>query len=366
MFPTRFLTVILPLLLLSTPLPAQQSRVIPASTANSGGNAASFPPFVVDAGLMQQIIEGSALSVRSSLINSLAYRRDTNGGGVLPGRRIPSLTIRMGTAKRSPATMSSTFADNRSGRLVTLFSGSYNLPTQAAVRGVGPWNIVWKFTNPFVYLNTKGHLLIEIEMPGNARTKFRYTLDGFMAGTTGSTKSFGSKGRFKTADRFNMFSSADGLRPGGEAKMDVVLLKQNYPAFAIYGASNRNFGPIPLPLDLGPLGAPGNLLHVSFDIMFPIPTRRIAATSFSARAVLPLPNLVALEGATLYGQTFFLDIPSNALGLVFSNGTRMTLGKGKAAPFQTVHGLNTNFPHGGFAFFGKTGGPIPRLTGSFN
>ncbi|MFQ5506791.1 MAG: hypothetical protein ACE5F1_18630 [Planctomycetota bacterium] len=356
---------ILSLCLSSPRLSAQTARVVPASAATTGGNTFSFPPFVVDAGLMQQLVDGSKLSVRSSLIRAIAYRHQTGNSGTVLGRRIPRLIVRLGHSKRSPATMASTFAQNRSGRMITVFSGAYNLPTQTGT-GVKPWNIAWKLANPFAYLNVNGDLLVEIEMPGNAQNKFRYALDAFVSGTSGSHRSFGTKGPFKTGDRYNMFSSLDQLRPGGEAKLQVVLLKQAYPALAIYGASKQRFGAFTLPLDLGRAGAPLNFLYVSMDLVLPMQVRMIAPGSFSASMVLPLPNLSALAGATLYGQTFFVDRPSNALGLVFSNATEMILGGGPAAPTNAVHGLDTSRPSGGFVFPGRTGAPVIRLTGAFN
>ncbi len=261
--------------------------------------------------------------------------------------------------------MSTVLKANRTAAMTTVFDGAWVLPSQTTTTKVGPWNIGWRWARPFVFKNTSGNLLIEIEMPGPAKTKYRYSVDSFVSGTMGSHRSFGTKGRFVGGDRFNMFSSLDQLRPGGEAVMRVVNLKKGYPALAVYGFSRTKWGSLKLPFDLKSLGAPTNSLQVSMDILLPVAPWKIAPGLWNVRAVLPVPNLATLAGKKFYGQTLFLDPPSNALGLVFSNSTEMTLGKGPAADVAAVHSLDAKLGFGGFVNVGRSGGPVLRLTGSF-
>jgi len=339
-----------------------QTKVFPAA-ATKAGNTSSFPPFVVDGGVLQEIISGPKISTKGANLTGLEMRAAP--GNTVSGRKIPRLIIRIGHTARSPATMSTVLKANRTAAMTTVFDGAWVLPSQTTTTKVGPWNIAWRWARPFVFKNTSGNLLIEIEMPGPAKTKFRYSVDSFVSGTMGSHRSFGTKGRFVGGDRFNMFSSLDQLRPGGEAVMRVVNLKKGYPALAVYGFSRTKWGPIKLPFDLKGLGAPTNSLQVSMDILLPVAPWKIAPGLWNLRAVLTVPNLATLAGKKFYGQTLFLDPPSNALGLVFSNATEMTLGKGSAADAAAVHSLDTKLGFGGFVNTGRSGGPVLRLTGSF-
>ena len=358
MIPTSLLT----LTLLSCTLCAQ-TKVFPVA-ATSSGNSSSFPPFVVDGGLLQEIVAGSTISTRSATLSGLQLRSGRANSAT--GRKIPRLIVRLAHTTRSPATMSTNIKANRTSVPTTVFDGAYALPAQSTTTAAGPWNIGWKWSRPFVFQNSLGNLLIEIEMPGPATTKFRYAVDSFVAGTRGKHVSFGTKGKFAGGDNFNMFSNLDQLRPGGEATMRVVNLKQGYPAIAIYGLSKSQWGTLRLPFDLKGLGAPDNALQVSMDILFPVAPWQIATNLWNLRAVLPLPNLASLGGKKLYGQTFFFDRSSNALGLVFSNATEMTLGSGPATDVSAIHLLDTKLGFGGFVHPGQTGGPVIRLTGSFN
>jgi len=88
------------------------------------------------------------------------------------------------------------------------------------------------------------------------------------------------------------------------------------------GLSASRWGAIPLPLDLGPLGAPGCSLYISLDWMWaPIETDPTGAI-----AALDIPNDALLVGQTLFIQGFVFDTPSNALGIGATQGIEAKIG----------------------------------------
>jgi hypothetical protein len=91
------------------------------------------------------------------------------------------------------------------------------------------------------------------------------------------------------------------------------------PVVLCIGASRDWLGPVPLPLDLTPLGAPGCLLLQ--DLVVTVP----ATLSVSSFAALPLASAATLRGlGPIYFQWLVVD-PSNALGLVASNGVQVVV-----------------------------------------
>ncbi|MBK9387895.1 MAG: hypothetical protein IPN34_24015 [Planctomycetes bacterium] len=92
-------------------------------------------------------------------------------------------------------------------------------------------------------------------------------------------------------------------------------------ALMLYGLSNARWSGLPLPLDLGALGAAGCLLHVSIEANAPMPF-----AAGSARLVTNVPVAPELLGRTLYQQALLLAPSSNPLGIVLSSARAATIG----------------------------------------
>lgn len=339
-----------------------QSRVVPAAAANAG-NARSFPPFVTEAGRLQVVVDRNELRARSAFISAIAFRKDS-AAAAYRGRTLSLVKVGLGHAFRPAGRMSTKFRRNRSGPVQVLFAGSLALPDQKA--GVAPWwNVVLPLRNPFLWGSRAGDLLLEIEMPGHAQRVFGYAVDAYVQGRAGSHGVFGARGPFARGDRYSAFTQLDQLRPGGELILHSVGLTRPYPTHAILGVSRTRFGSTPLPLDLAPFGAPKNFLHVSIDAVVPAPIERVDTSHYRARALVEIPADPSLAGRTIYAQNVSLDPASNALGAVFSNGMRATLGSGPTAPIQALFATNSITQYGGFVFPGRTGGPVLRIVGVF-
>ena len=344
--------------------PAQTSIVVPTSAATVDANPYVSQPFTVDVGRFQHLIRGDALTPSVALIREFAYRADQRMGSAAKGRVVPNVTLYAGYSLKSPVTMLPTFAANRSGAQTKIFSGSYSLPTQPRLTGPGPWNIVFKFSTPFVYTRANGNLMFEFEMPGRLTTLHWYPVDAFSGSRGGTMRRFGSAGRLAGGDSYGV--SGLGLyllHPGGRAMLGIDGLRKNYPVLAAFGLSNSRYGSLRLPFDLGALGATGNQLSVSLDLMIPIALQIDPKSRYYGAGVLPLPT--AGLPARLYGQALIFDPPSNRLGIVASQAIEFSLDQKPGAPCQCIASADSTQPNGvmGTRWGGPIGGPVIRLTG---
>ena len=94
-------------------------------------------------------------------------------------------------------------------------------------------------------------------------------------------------------------------------------------AFLLLGFSNSNANGLPLPFDLGLIGAPGCTQYVSLDIGIAYATDATGR----ARAPLPVPSDPALAGNSIYLQWIDLDLFANALRLTTSGGLEARIGE---------------------------------------
>ncbi|MFQ5506582.1 MAG: hypothetical protein ACE5F1_17570 [Planctomycetota bacterium] len=364
-FPILVLAAIFP----GTHLSAQRSRHVPEFFDRNEGNDSSLRPFAADAFRMQMLIDGGELASRVAVLNEFAFRRDgRNGATPFSGRVLRNLAVTIGLASSTPGTMSQTFAKNRNGTQTVVHSGTYRLPDQPAIKSTGPFNVVFKLAKPFLYFRRRGDLLIEMTIPGKNASKFPYPLDAVSAGPGNArVQEFGGAGLIAQEPGYRVTNDAPTrLQPGGSVVLRASGLTKDRPALGVWGISNTSFGPFKLPLDLLPLGAAGNFLHVSMDLMLPLSLGQDVNTKlFSGSVELRIPPLAAFAGATVYGQVIFADPPTNSLGLVFSNGVRMQISTSPISPLQLLYSDDASSATGFFTLTanGGLGGLVTRFGG---
>jgi len=344
------------LALATHPLAAQLTRVVPANLAQRSGTR-SASVFAQDSGRYQQLIEGQEFCRITATLREIAFRRDA-----LPfsynGRQLTSVTLRIGHSNRNAATMSDTFAANWAVPLQVVFKSSLQLPpalyTAAAVY---PFNIVIKFTRPFVYIRPVGALLFEIEMPGSVQFAM-YFADAAAHPTSGRVSAFGTGGKFSTGEQHYMMIPEE-LSIGHTDTVLLNGLRGNYPTLAILGASNRSYGQLNLPFDLTPLGAPGNHVYVSLDVLLPVPLQFF--DHWYAYIPLSIPPDRQLAGKQLYFQLVSADPRANALGLVWSKALDLFIAP--YYPVQAVFALDPNQAKGDYQYWRRPAGLVVRLGG---
>lgn len=132
---------------------------------------------------------------------------------------------------------------------------------------------------------------------------------------------------------FTRFGRGCNNATGGDARIGFRGLPQHGGSFTLtvdgaepaaigllwLGLSSRSFGPLPLPLDLQPFGAPGCQLLVSLDAQFVT-----VLQSGSGSVVFPVPNLPALGGMRLFAQ-WACTTTANALGLAPSDALQIRM-----------------------------------------
>ena len=102
---------------------------------------------------------------------------------------------------------------------------------------------------------------------------------------------------------------------GENFTVTVTNLPATGPAFLNVGLSDKTWGSIPLPFNLGFMGAGNCNLSVSPSFTFVLNNQ-----AGTAKWTVPFPNLPALAGVPFFNQAYAGGDPTaNPLGLVVSN-----------------------------------------------
>ncbi len=104
--------------------------------------------------------------------------------------------------------------------------------------------------------------------------------------------------------------------------LNLVGAAPSTVAFLLLGRSDVKWGPLNLPFDLGPLGAPGCFLWTEALNFLP----RTVGSQGTASMVLGVPNAPVLAGARLSAGWLNLDAKANALGAATSSYAKLILG----------------------------------------
>ncbi len=107
-------------------------------------------------------------------------------------------------------------------------------------------------------------------------------------------------------------------RIGTNFTLQALNLPLAGPVFLAIGASDTLYGPTPLPLNLGPLGAPQCNLLVGIDNLYS--TSNVLG---AAAWTFPIPNI---PGGIFFSQAVVFDAAANQFGVTLSNGGRGVVG----------------------------------------
>ena len=99
------------------------------------------------------------------------------------------------------------------------------------------------------------------------------------------------------------------------------LLPATVGTLAAIGFSDTTWAGVPLPIDLGALGATGCSLWIAPDAIGTLNT-----TATAALFPIQLPNDPAIVGGELFAQAFPLQPGANALDLLASNAVAAVVG----------------------------------------
>ncbi|MFQ5505035.1 MAG: hypothetical protein ACE5F1_09605 [Planctomycetota bacterium] len=326
--------------------------VIPSSRASTEGTAMSLLPFGHDRAKLVQYLGQSLHRIPANkTITEIAYRRD----GAFEPKLIlqrrnnrttvnPFWAIFMGNSlvnARNPSAAYPCDVRNprcRSSNKVSLvFQKQVVFPALPAITtGPGAFLIRFKLDTPFVH---RGGTLAIVHYVYETRGVIypTYLADAERGKIdSGSWKAIGV-----SCPSGSNRAYASSTNPGGADPLRLQLFDAppKSIAVALLGVSKTRWGLITLPADLKTIGLSGCSLYSSVNLLVAVATLSTGSALFESK----VPNDASMAGATFYGQWMTVDNRVNpAVGLAFSNGLEITLGKSLGAGA----GLDASFVYG--------------------
>jgi hypothetical protein len=303
-------------------LAAAQTPAIfsPAAAATGLGNSNNNIPFSWTPSTYQQVhSQNSFSSTSAAVINRLSFRM-ASGFTNRPGHMI-DVELFMAQSPNDAANASTTFASNiTAASEVNVYTRKmFSLPTVPD----NSWAISFPFDNTFPYTGIT-HVSWRANVYGNSNNNaiFTYPIDAFSAAGVSTLVGVGCRSANGTA---NATHTVSGLVIGTTASFtgNSFVPAGGLPAILTIGVSNTSFGSVPLPLDLGPYGAPGCSIYNDWVITLFGTT--MANASGSVVIQVPIPNDQSLVNSVHYSQYLFAEQGANALGIFTSNGRANTI-----------------------------------------
>ena len=303
--------------MLACGLAAQSAASVPSHADLADGQYLTGLTLGTPAFRTQLLVDGFAASPNGGLLTGLRFRADRT---MVPmsATSIPNVTVTLSETTVAVGAMSQTFAQNITGPTTVVFQGTVQLPAQpVANAGALPWDIVIPFSQQFLYQAALGNLLIDIQglNPVCFGLCSTYWLDSTTAG--GSTTQLGQAGDRPGGDAPILWLST----PGGQEPLEITIgnnieFKTRLAGGGPPGLLALGTSAPPQPIDLGPLGAPTNLLWI--DPIFTVPHAWNTSLGFESRFLIGIPSQATLVGVLLYAQSMIFDPNANALGVVVS------------------------------------------------
>ena len=296
------------------------THISPLGAVAGLGNSNNDIPFSWTPTAYQQVHDLSSFSSTQAVPITKLSLRMGDGFTNATGYTI-DVELWMASSPNSAANAQSVFAANVSaGTEVNVFPR--NMVNLAPVPN-HDWRVTFPFTTPWVF-NSQNHVSWRAIVWGNSNGNriFTYPLDAFWdigsARTTGSYQGCASATGTQAA---SLTVSSDlhlriGLTPVFTGKSYVAA--GSLPAILTIGASSTSYYGVPLPYDLGALGAPGCM--ITNDILVTVAGVTQSGPEGSVALPVQIPNDLKLEGGTFYTQYLFLQQGANLLGQFSSNG----------------------------------------------
>ena len=315
---------------------AAQSVTVPNAAGSREGNSRATAPFEWATFRYQLVVDRAVLGGQPLTIRSLRFRVDGDPARPRTGHRYADLRVSWATT-RDPVEPRATVFYPSIG-LTQVRSGPLQLPDHNGLPRT-TFDVVIPLDTPIVWSGQE-NLVLDLTVPGpGSSQRFDYPLDAELA--QGTVTSFGSAGRFSTGESpalafGRILQAVPPLAPGGAITARCERLATSRPVWFMLGLSDTSFGGQALPWSLGPIGAPGNSLLVSPDLIRGPYNAIPLGRGYTAFYDEPLPADPSLNGLDLYLQAWSLDFAANALGAVTSNALHLTIGSGGAVRHSAI------------------------------
>jgi hypothetical protein len=308
---------------------AQSAVDVPFHAAATECNESLALPFGYEAFRTQLLVDPAAIAPNGAVLTSLRFRVDRYA---LPRAAsvLSSVTVRLSHTSQTLAGVATTFANNVTNPPLVVYQGPLALPGYTdRTAGALPWDIHIPFNGAFQYTASQGQLLIDIEgngpMPPNpAGPTPTCFVDAAEPG--GSATHFGEMGTSATNEPLQLTATTQGdleplrISPGNPIDFVAQTGFVPRPAWLALG-----FAALPTPVDLTPIGAPGNAAYIAADVFLPLPWTS-TFMGHASTVTLTLPGSPSVLGTLLYGQSLLLDDAANPLGLQLSRGVEVRVG----------------------------------------
>jgi len=274
----------------------------------------------------QQVCGLSADPTAIGQITRVAFRRD-NDTIVASGDYVafsPDFALTVSTSPRTTLTMSRTFANNIGSDATQVHTGVVNFPAQQKMPpGPTPFAYMVPFTAPFPYASPLGDILLDfaVTSANNTNTLFFCDADARGAGSTARLLGNGCPASS------NLVSVSSNWGPGSTARILQYNAAGGVPSVLGIGSTSPSWFGLPLPVDLGIIGAPGCLVqHDNLVGITGMTSGTLGMYNGRWDVWLELPNNPFLAGLQLRTQFYnLLDTGiGNAANLSLSDGHEIT------------------------------------------
>jgi len=151
------------------PTPLDGTIVVPNSLEFTEGSALNSIPLSCSVPITQryqQIYLASEFGSNICNINEIRFRTDASAPAGPNMRTQNDVTIQFSTTSVSPATLSTTYANNIGADVTTVFSGNltFNISPPCGLPGPCPFDTIINLQNPFLYNPSMGNFLLDMRL----------------------------------------------------------------------------------------------------------------------------------------------------------------------------------------------------------
>ncbi|MHC4514955.1 MAG: hypothetical protein ACYTGW_06070 [Planctomycetota bacterium] len=305
---------------------AQTKKVFPAIDTTQEGPSQFCPPFSgnpTSASRYQQICGTSVVPTLSGAIKQIAWRRaNTLASAGNYAAWSPPIDLSLSTSPRPAAKMSNVFANNVGADNKLFFSGVLNWPAAPKLNpGPSPFSYVVPGKSAFVYIATKGDLLIDIIRKPGAASPSPFCMDAHPDSISAKPPVITTIGTSCPSGK-NINYPFGSFLPGAYARTLLYNAAGNSATVFSIGTKEKKF-------DLGLAGAPGCWLYHDNALLIFGKTNRTSGT-YTGRwdQFFSVPDVPSLAGATFYTQYVLLQDTAigNPLGWSVSAAKKIVVG----------------------------------------
>ncbi|MHC4896661.1 MAG: hypothetical protein ACYTGW_06075 [Planctomycetota bacterium] len=305
---------------------AQTKKVFPAIDTNQEGPSQFCPPFSgnpTTATRYQQICGTSVVTTLSGAIKQIAWRRaNTLASAGNYAAWSPPIDLTLSTSPRAAAKMSPAFAQNVGTDAKLFFSGVLNWPAAPKLNpGPSPFSYAVPGKSAFVYIATRGDLLIDIIRKPGAASPTPFCMDAHPDSISAKPPVITTIGAACPTGKNVNYPYASYV-PGAYAHMLLYNAAGNSATVFSIGIKQQKY-------DLGLAGAPGCFLYHDNAVLIFGKTSSTSGT-YSGRwdQFFTIPDVPALAGLGFFTQYVLLQDTAigNPLGWSVSDAKKIVMG----------------------------------------